>query len=170
MQLETALAKVAATSVAAVTTIHSFILKGNGFHVLPHPWTTHPSLQSPLFVLLLDYLILMTALAIASSSSHQRKCRVQLDTGAMLSLMSSKLAHTLGAKRPKNTALLISGVGGDLHSPHQVEFMLNSLRRTGSISVITSVVESIPECHTGGRCVTQRSAELQRSRSCGSGV
>ena len=98
----------------------------------------------------------MTALAIASSSSHQRKCRVQLDTGAMLSLVSSKLACTLGAKRLKNTALLISGVGGDLHSPHQVEFTLNSLRRTDSTSVIASVVESIPEYHTGGRSVTHR--------------
>ena len=98
----------------------------------------------------------MAALAIASSSGHQRKCGVQLDTGAMLSLVSSNLARTLGAKRLKNTALLISGVGGDLHSPHQVEFMLNSLRRTDSISVIASVVESIPECHTGGRSVTHR--------------
>ena len=60
----------------------------------------------------------------------------------MLSLVSSKLTRTLGAKRLKNTALLISGVGGDFHSPHQVEFMLNSLRCTESISAITSVAES----------------------------
>ena len=74
----------------------------------------------------------------------------------MLSLVSSKLARTLGAKRLKNAALLISGVGGELHSPHQVEFTLNSLIRTDNISLIAIVVESIPEYHTGGRSVTHR--------------
>ena len=39
----------------------------------------------------------LIALALASSGSHERRCRVQLDTGAMLSLVTAKLAKTIGA-------------------------------------------------------------------------
>ena len=93
----------------------------------------------------------MTALAIASSGSHERKCRLQLDTGAMLSLVSARLAQSIGAHRIKNTAVTISGVGGDMFSSHQVELALKSLQREETMIIRANVVDAIPECHTSGR-------------------
>ena len=54
----------------------------------------------------------LNALALASSGSHERRCHVQLDTGAMLSLVTAKLAKTIGARRIRDTAVTITGCWG----------------------------------------------------------
>ena len=54
-------------------------------------------------------------LVIVSAGSYRQKCRAQLDTGAMLSLVTSKLAHAIRAKRIHNTSVTISGVGGEIY-------------------------------------------------------
>ena len=68
-----------------------------------------------------------TVLLMASAGNCRQKARTQLDPGAMLSLVTSRLAHSVHAKRIKNSSVNISGVGGDLHSSYQVELNLKSL-------------------------------------------
>ena len=76
-----------------------------------------------------------TVLASSSASSYRQKCRAQLDTGAMLSLVTSKLAHSISAKRIHNTSVTISGVGGEIYSSHEVELHLKSLLTDDFISI-----------------------------------
>ena len=60
----------------------------------------------------------MTALALATSGINERQCRIQLDTGAMLSLVSCKLTRSIGAKRISDSSVTMSGVGGEMYSPY----------------------------------------------------
>ena len=68
--------------------------------------------------------LLLVNIVIPSSGSHARKCRLQLDTGAMLSLVSAKLAHNLGAHKIKEHCIHHQWGCGDMFSSHQVEFTL----------------------------------------------
>ena len=52
-----------------------------------------------------------TVLGLASDGGCVIRCRAQLDTGAMLSLVTRKLANSVKARRIKGTAITISGVG-----------------------------------------------------------
>ena len=69
-----------------------------------------------------------TVLALASAGSHSQCCRAQLDTGAMLTLVTRKLANAFHAKGLPGTAITIAGIGGEQQSSHQVEIRLQSLR------------------------------------------
>ena len=92
-----------------------------------------------------------TVLELASAGSFIRCCRAQLDTGAMLSLVTRRLANSIQDRRLRGTAVTISGVGGgELHSTHEVEIQLQSLHSTQSITVRTSVVDVIPDCVSTG--------------------
>ena len=91
-----------------------------------------------------------TVLGLASDGGCVIRCRAQLATGAMLSLVTRKLANSVKAKRIKGTAITISGVGGELHSTHEVEFQFQSLDSSDSIMVRASVVDAIPQCVTAG--------------------
>ena len=85
-------------------------------------------------------------LVIASAGNCRQKAKAQLDPGAMLSLVTSRLAHSVHAKRIKNLSVNISGFGGDLHSSYQVELKLKSLYTEDFIFVKASVVDDIPAC------------------------
>ena len=61
-----------------------------------------------------------TVLASASAGSYRQKCRAQLDTGAMLSLVASKLAHSIRAKQIHNTLVTICSVGGEIYNSHDI--------------------------------------------------
>ena len=86
----------------------------------------------------------------ASAGSYKQRCRAQMDPGAMLSLVTSKLAHSLRAKKLRGTAITISGVGGEIYSTHEVELKLQSLYSTDFITIRASVVNNIPTCITTG--------------------
>ncbi len=92
-----------------------------------------------------------TVLALASSGSYARRCRAQLDTGAMLSLVTRRLAYALHAKKIKGTAITISGIGGEQYSTSEVEIRLQVLHSDEYIDVRASVVDSIPTCSTSRR-------------------
>ena len=96
-------------------------------------------------------MIPVTALAVAFSGSHECRCRIQMDAGAMLSLVTTKLARSLDASKIRNTAVTISGVGGEIFSPYQVKITLKSLQRNESIVVRANVADSIPECLAAGQ-------------------
>ena len=92
-----------------------------------------------------------TVLGLGSAGSYIRCCRAQLDTGAMLSLVTQRQASSIQARRLRENAVTISGVGGgELHSTHEVEFQLQSLYFTESITVRASVVDVIPDCVSTG--------------------
>ena len=93
----------------------------------------------------------MTALALATSGTHERQCRIQLDTGAMLSLVSSKLARSIGARKISSSSVTISGVWGEVYSPFQVEFSLRSLKSAKHTIIRANVAGKIPECQTIGQ-------------------
>ena len=93
----------------------------------------------------------MTALALATAGIHEQQCRIQLDTGAMLSLVSCKLARSIGAKKISGSSVTISGVGGEMYSPYQVEFSLRSLKGVKHTTIRANVVDKIPECQTIGQ-------------------
>ena len=93
----------------------------------------------------------MTALALATAGIYERQCRIQLDTGAMLSLVSCKLARSIGAKMISGSSVTISGVGGEMYSPYQVEFSLRSLKEVKHTTIRANVVHKIPECQTIGQ-------------------
>ena len=93
----------------------------------------------------------LTAVALASSGSHERRCRVQLNTGAMLSLVTTKLAKTIGAHQIRETAVTITRIGEEIFSPHQVKIALRSMQRSEIIVVRANVVDSILECLTTGQ-------------------
>ena len=93
----------------------------------------------------------LTAVALASPGCHERRCRVQLNTGAMLSLVTALLAKTIGAHQIRETAFTITGVGGEIFSPHQVKIALRSLKHSETIVVRANVVDSIPKCLTTGQ-------------------
>ena len=76
---------------------------------------------------------------------------MQLDTGVILSLVTAKLAKTIGAHRIRETAVTITGVGGEIYSPHEVKIALRSLQHSETIVVRANVVDSIPECLTTGQ-------------------
>ena len=70
-------------------------------------------------------IIPQTALVTATAGHCIQKARAQLDTGASISLITSRLANTLKVKRiPCHTE--INGVGGQMTSTHQVEVELSS--------------------------------------------
>ena len=92
-----------------------------------------------------------TILVLASSGSYVQSCRAQLDMGAMLSLITSKLANSLHAKKLKGTAVTISGIGGEQRSAAEVEIHLQSLYSSDYIDVRASVVDSIPMCATASK-------------------
>ena len=92
-----------------------------------------------------------TILALASSGSYVQSCRAQLDTGAMLSLITRKLANPLHAKKLKGTTVTISGIGGEQYSAAEVEIRLQSLHSSYYIDVRASVVDSIPMCATAAK-------------------
>ena len=77
-----------------------------------------------------------------------QSCRAQLDTGALLSLITHKLANSLHAKKLKGTAVTISGIGGEQYSAAEVEIRLQSLHSSDCIDVMDSIVDSIPMCAT----------------------
>ena len=85
----------------------------------------------------------MTALALATAGIHKRQCRIQLDTGAMLSLVSCKLARSIGAKKISGSSVTIS--------PYQVKFSLQSQKRVKHTTIRANVVDNIPECQTIGQ-------------------
>ena len=87
-----------------------------------------------------------TMLVMASAGNCRQKARAQLDPGAMLSLVISRLSHSVHAKRIKNSSVHISGVGGDLHRSYQVELKLKSLYTEDFIFIKASVVDDIPAC------------------------
>ena len=93
----------------------------------------------------------MKALALATSGTYERQCRIQLDTGAKLSLVSSKLARSIGARKISSSSVAISGIGGEVYSPFQVEFFLRSLKSAKHIIIRANVVDKIPECQTIGQ-------------------
>ena len=92
-----------------------------------------------------------TILVLASSGSYMQSCRAQLDMGAMLSLITRKLANSLHAKKLKGTAVTIFGIGGEQHSATEVEICLRSLHSSDYIYVRASVVDSIPMCATAAK-------------------
>ena len=94
--------------------------------------------------------IAMTALALATAGIYERQCTIQLDTGAMLSLFSCKLARSIGAKKISGSSVTISGVG-DMYSPYQVEFSLRSLKGVKHTTIRANVVDKISECQTIGQ-------------------
>ena len=51
----------------------------------------------------------------------------------------------LGASKIRNTAVTISGVGGEIFSPYQVKIILKSHQMNESIDVRANVVDSISE-------------------------
>ena len=65
---------------------------------------------------------------------------MQLDTGVMLSFVTAKLAMTIGAHHIRDTAVTITGVGGEIFSPHQVKIALRSLQCSETIVVRANVV------------------------------
>ena len=87
-----------------------------------------------------------TVLVTASARNCRQKARVQLHPGAMLSLVTSRLAYSVHAKRIKNSSVNISGVGGDPHSSYQVELKLKSLYTEDFIFIKASVVDDILAC------------------------
>ena len=91
-----------------------------------------------------------TVQAIASAGTYYHRCQAQLDTGAMLSLVTAKLARAIRAKKLKGTAITIAGVGGEVHSPHEVELQLRSLHSSDSILIRASVVDQIPAYISAG--------------------
>ena len=93
----------------------------------------------------------MTALALAYAGIYERQCRIQLDTGAILSLVSCKLARSIGAKAISGSSVTISEVGGEMYSPYQVEFSLQSLKRVKHTTIRVNDVDKIPECQTIGQ-------------------
>ena len=68
-----------------------------------------------------------TALVIATSRCRQQKAQVQMDSGASVNLISSRTARALEAPRLHNSASIIKGVSGDIHSPLQVRLSLQSV-------------------------------------------
>ena len=66
-------------------------------------------------------------LAIASAGSYRLNCRAQLDMGAMLSLVTAKLARSIKAKKIHYTSITIFGIRGEIHSSDEVELQLKSL-------------------------------------------
>ena len=69
----------------------------------------------------------------------------------MLSLVSSKLAKSIGARKISSSSVTISGVGGEVYSPFQVEFSLRSLKSAKHTIIRANVVDKIPECQTIGQ-------------------
>ena len=70
-------------------------------------------------------IIPQTALVTATAGHCIQKARAQLDTGASISLITSRLANMLKAKHiPCHTE--INGIGGQMISTHQVEVELSS--------------------------------------------
>ena len=80
-----------------------------------------------------------------------QSCRAQLDTGAMLSLITRKLANSLHARKLKGTAITISSIGGEQYSAAEVEIRLQSLHSSDYIDVRASVVDSIPMCASAAK-------------------
>ena len=87
-----------------------------------------------------------TVLVIALVENCTQKARPQLDLGAMLSLVISRLAHSIHVKRIKNSSVNISGLRGDLHNSYQGELKLKSLYTEDIIFTKASVVDDIPAC------------------------
>ena len=71
-------------------------------------------------------IIPQTAVVPVTAGHCIQKARVQLDTGASLSLITSRLANTLKAKPIPCHTEEINGVGGQMTSTHQVEIELSS--------------------------------------------
>ena len=85
-----------------------------------------------------------TALATVTAGRYQQKARVLLDTGATMSLITSRLANSLKARKIRSHTD-ITGLGGGITSSYQVEVNLGSAFRTGgeTLNVVAHVVECI---------------------------
>ena len=87
-----------------------------------------------------------TVLTTVLSGPYQRKARAQLDPGATISLVTSRLVQSLKCKLiPCHTE--ISGIGGDTRSTHQAKLELSSAISTGgeTIKVLAHVVSRITD-------------------------
>ena len=87
-----------------------------------------------------------TVLATVTAGSRSQKARAQLDSGATISLVTSKLAQALKA-RPIPCHTEITGVGGGKTSSHQVDLELSSALAPGgdNIQVRAHVVDHITD-------------------------
>ena len=87
-----------------------------------------------------------TALATVTAGPYSQKARVQLDPGATITLVTSRLAQALRAK-PIPCHTDITGVGGDKTSRCQVDLKLSSAFSPGgeSIRVRAHVVDHITD-------------------------
>ena len=87
-----------------------------------------------------------TVLATVTAGSRSQKARAQLDSGATITLVTSKLAQALKA-RPIPCHTEITGVGGGKTSSHQVDLELSSALAPGgdSIQVRAHVVDHITD-------------------------
>jgi len=92
----------------------------------------------------------MTALALASSGGHERRCGVQLDTGIMLSMVSSQLACCIRVKRIGSSSVMINGAGREMYSPYQVKLTLRFMKWSECTVIPANVVDNIPECQIIG--------------------
>ena len=84
------------------------------------------------------------------------KVWAQLDTGAMISLVTSKLARSIKAKKFSGTSVLVTRVGRELYSTHAVELQLQSFHSTEKIIVRANVVDHLLPCVSPGNIPAAR--------------
>ena len=86
----------------------------------------------------------MTALVTATSGCHQQRARAFLDTGATITLITSRLANSLRAPRSRSNTN-ISGIAGRLTSDYTVDVKLSSAFTSSdkSIHITAHIIESI---------------------------
>ena len=87
----------------------------------------------------------------------QQKARAQFDSGASISLITSRLATTLKAPRVPDSSFCIAGIGKVLHSPYPGELTLKG-NEGEMLQVQAQAVDYIP--HTGSPKDVQGLKEL----------
>ena len=88
-----------------------------------------------------------TAFTLTTAGRLSLKARAVLDSGAMISMVLSKLANYLRAPRIKDSTIHITGVGGQILSPYMVELSLSSTHAGAAeqITIQAHVVDQIPK-------------------------
>ena len=71
-----------------------------------------------------------------------------MNSGGSVNLISSRTARALEAPRLHNSASIIKGVSGDIHSPFQVRLSLQSVYDHESIPIKACVADTIPATHS----------------------
>ena len=110
----------------------------------PNASATAESVASAVVNTVSHHCLSLTFITLASSGHNRIRCRDQQDTVATLSLVTKKLANQMQAKRLPRSSIQISGVGGEIVSPYQIEMKLTSTQNDQYVTIRASVIDAIP--------------------------